>query len=175
MYSVLLAASPLLARGHRRACAPDEGLADLGGGPDEVPPLDALGVGVLRRGEATPREEHLAGQVVEGGLDRAPVGDVAAELMGVEVDGGELGVVVEHLLEVGHGPAGVDAVAMEAAPELVEDAPAQHPIQGGEGRRRRGVRPGEAVAQEQLDRRGMGELGSAAEAAAPGIALLHEP
>ena len=40
----------------------------------------------------------------------------------VDEEPGQLGVVVEHLLEVGHVPAAIGAVAMETAPNLVVNA-----------------------------------------------------
>ena len=96
----------------------------------------------------------------------------------MQVDGRQLRVVVEHLLEVGHRPGGVDAVAVEAAAQLVADAPAQHPVEAETGQpgRRPGGRVGarEAVAQEQLEGGGMGELGGVAEAAMVRVTALDE-
>jgi hypothetical protein len=164
------------ATGKQRVLALPENLADLLGSPDEVPPLHAFGVRVLRGREAALREAHLPGEVVEGQLHRAAVRGIAGQLVGVEVDHGELGVVVEHLLKVGDGPPGVDAVAVEAAAQLVEDAAPEHPVEGGPGGGRRlQVRAGEAAAEEQLECGGVGKLGGAAEAAVPRVALLNEP
>ena len=47
----------------------------------------------------------------------------------LEVARDEQGVVVEHLLEVRHEPAGVGAVAGEAAAEVVVDAAARHGVE----------------------------------------------
>ena len=58
---------------------------------------------------------------------------LAHHLPAVQVGAGEQRVVVEHLLEVGHGPGGIDRVAVEAAAELVVDAAVHHRVE-----RRRG-------------------------------------
>ena len=72
-------------------------------------------VGVLRREEAAARMRHLAQHVVEGRGRDAAIELPAGHLPGVQVDHGELCVVVEHLLEVRDEPDVVDAVAVEAA------------------------------------------------------------
>ncbi|HEY4748132.1 MAG TPA: hypothetical protein VIH38_11215 [Steroidobacteraceae bacterium] len=42
----------------------------------------------------------------------------------------ELGVVVEHLLEMRHQPALVDRIAREAAAEVIVDAALRHAVEG---------------------------------------------
>ncbi len=91
------------------------------------------------------------------------VAGLAQELPGVEVGPGQLGVVVEHLLEVGHEPAAVGRIAMEAAPELVAEAPGGHRIEGRPEHpigRRPGIAPVvDDPPKEELDRHRLRELG----------------
>ena len=72
-------------------------------------------------------------------------------------------VVVEHLLEVGNRPGGIDAVAREAPADVVVDAPAGHGLQ----RAQRHLAL--AAQQQELDHRGLRELGRAAEAAVKAV------
>ncbi len=69
---------------------------------------------------------HLAHDVVEhlrrdASRRRLSLGDLPR----LQIEPGELRVVVEHLLEVRHEPAAVDRVAMEAAADLVVDPAAR--------------------------------------------------
>ena len=54
----------------------------------------------------------------------------------MHVHAGQLGVVVEHLLEVRHQPVGVGRVAVEAAAQLVVDAAGGHRVERPAGHRR---------------------------------------
>ena len=54
---------------------------------------------------------------------------------GVEVEGRELGVIVEHFLEMGHEPAVIDGVAGEATAELVMEATGGHGVESVDGGR----------------------------------------
>ena len=119
------------------AVGPVDPFGDGGGhlfrGPDVEPALDTLGVGVLGR-------VHAA---LGGGQVPADVGDdaghdveivlAAGDLPAVEEGAQQAGLVVEHLLEVGHQPFGVGRVAGEATPEVVVDAARGHGVQGGDG------------------------------------------
>ncbi len=69
--------------------------------------------------------ENIAGHVREG--------LVAGELVGREIGRGELGLIVEHLLEVGDVPLGIDRVAVEAAAQVIVHAARCHLPQGEEG------------------------------------------
>ena len=105
-----------------------------------------------------------------------------------QVDRGELGVVVEHLLEVRDDPEPVGRVAVIAAAEVVADAAAGHPVErragpSPAGRADRSRPPCRASAvlieqEDQVDR--LGELGPArvvgveAEPAVLGVELLGE-
>ena len=96
-------------------------------------------------------------------------------LKAVHVIAQQLGVVVEHLLEVRNDPALVHAVAMESAGELVVDAAARHLFQGGDERVPRLL----VVAihrdfEQQVEGRGMRKLGLRTEAAVAGIELRQD-
>jgi hypothetical protein len=83
---------------------------------------------------------------------------------GAGVETGELGVVVEHFLEVGQEPLRIGGVTVEAAADVVVDAAEGHRVEGGvdHGRKRGAVFGG---AQQQREG-GVGrELGRAVEAA----------
>ena len=92
-------------------------------------------VGILRGVEAAALAVGHDG--IEPGDDLARcLAEVFADeaLKAVHVIAQQFGVVVEHLLEVRNDPALVDAVAMEAAGELVVDAAARHFLKrDGEG------------------------------------------
>ena len=133
--------------------------ADLCRRPDVEAPLLALGVGVESRVEAALGPAHLPQHPVQRLLAGAAVALVAQGLPAVQVGAGQQGVVVEHLLEVGDQPDGVDRVTREAAAELVVDAAGQHRVEGDLDRLML------AAGQQQLQRRGRRELGGAAEAA----------
>ncbi len=87
----------------------------------------------------------------------------------MQVGARQQGVVVEHLLEVGHEPVPVDRVAGEAAAELVVDAAGEHRVERRlDDRRLLGgatVVAAEGAGQQQLQRGGGRELGGAAETA----------
>ena len=130
---------------HERLGIVAEDLADLGGRPDERQPLDAFGVGVLAGGEGAVGRRELADHVVEGSRRDVAVAGLAGRRPGVEVDPRELGVVVEHLLEVRHEPDRVGRVAVEAAAELVVDPAVGHLV---EREPHDGVEPGVAAAPD---------------------------
>ena len=142
--------------------------ADLLRRPDVEAALLALGVGVERRVEAALRPAHLAQRPVERLLADAAVALVPERLPAVQVGAGEQRVVVEHLLEVGDEPGGVDRVAPEAAAELVVDAARQHCVE------RRLDHVPDPAGEQQLQRRGGRELRRAAEAAALRVGALAQ-
>ncbi len=115
--------------GDDRIGAGAQHLADLLRRPDVEAALLALGVGVERRVEAALRPPHLAQRPVERLVADPAVALVAEDLPAVQVGAGEQRVVVEHLLEVGDEPGGVDRVAGEAAAELVVDAAGRHRVE----------------------------------------------
>ncbi len=114
---------------------------------------------------------HLAEHVVEGLLGHAPVLGLSGGQPAVEVERGELGIVVEHLLEVRHQPLSVHRVAMEAAAELVVHAAAGHPGQGVAQHLERARIAGPLPdAQDRLPGHRLRELGRLAE---PAVALVE--
>ncbi|MEX2210501.1 MAG: hypothetical protein WD689_01875 [Gaiellaceae bacterium] len=125
-------------------------------GPCESQPFDAFGVRVLRGGKAAAVDSELPQHVVERLLRDLAVARGPEHQPAVEVRGREQRVVVEHLLEVGHEPACVDRVAVEAAPEQVVHAAQGHPVE-----RRRGQLPFPPP-QKELERRRGRELRRAA-------------
>ena len=154
------------------------------GRPDVVDPLvhhaaDVAGVGIETGGESAavqlqvvaqegddaphrPFEQHPQTLVVFGGP--APAAGVAAE---------QQGVVVQHLLEVRHHPAGVDAVPVEAAADLVVDAAAQPSPPGCAGRcPARRVRRSPAARRSA---RGAGNFGRPAEPAVNRVEIGVDP
>ena len=143
--------------------------------PRERRALDAVGVGVLRRGEAAVLERELAQQVVEDALGgRAPL-LVARHLPGRQVRAREQRVVVEHLLEVRHEPDRVDRVAVEAAAELVVDAAVGHAPQRAQRHRERLLAAAAPVhAQQEREHRVRRELGRAPEAAVALVVLAAQ-
>ncbi len=99
-----------------------QGLDQLLRRPDVEHALLALGVGVQGRGEAALGSPELAQQELGDPLR----GPQRRRRTTVGEHPHQQGVVIEHLLEVGHHPARVDAVAREPAPELVVQATAHH-------------------------------------------------
>ena len=128
--------------------------------------LDAVGVGVLRRGEAACGQPQLPQHVVER-LD----GDLAVALVSghepaVQVHGYEQRVVVQHLLEVRHEPLAVDGVAVKASAHEVVHASERHAVE------RLGGGLQLSAPQEELEHRSRRKLRRGAEAAPHGIELL---
>ena len=131
-------------------------------------PLDAVGVGVLRRGEAAARQAQLAHHVVERLLRHVAVPLLAGEQPRVEVRRDEERVVVEHLLEVRHEPLRVDRVAVEAAADEVVHPAGRHPVE------REPHRVERAPPQEELEHRRGRELRRVPEAAPARVELRDQ-
>ncbi len=133
---------------------------DLGGRPRERQALHAPRVRVLRGIEAAVRGEHLAPQVLQRPARRPRERRIPAELVGAQQRAGQLGVVVQHLLEVRHPPRLVHAVAVEAAAQLIVQAARQHAPQ-----RVQRHQPPRGLRQQEIQRRRGRELWRAAKAA----------
>ena len=86
----------------------------------------ALAIRVEAGVEPTFRRRHLAQYEHQGFLGDTSKRRVVGQLPGVDVGAHQQGVVVEHLLEVRYQPALVDAVAVEASPQLIVDAARSH-------------------------------------------------
>ena len=122
-------------------------------------------------------EEGAAVRVAQPGVqvvDDAPCGLGVLLIAGGVEEAKEVaeqvGVVLQHLLEVGHAPVAIGGVAEEAAPDVVEYAPAGHLLQ----RLARHVEQVRVVAaqvgvEEQVNALRVGELGLAAKAAVDGV------
>src|SRR5207247_2205450 len=82
----------------------------------------ALGVGVERGAERALARRHLACKPSDRLARALPEQRIAAALMRQRQELEQLGVVVEHLLEVRHEPALVDRVAGKSAAQMVVDA-----------------------------------------------------
>ena len=88
----------------------------------------------------------------------------------MQIDAGELSVVVEHLLEVRHEPVRVSGVAVEATAELVVYSPVGHRIEGvSDHLKQRPVASRHISPQEELEDRRLCELGSTAPATVSAI------
>ena len=94
---------------------------DLIGGPYVEPALLALGVGVEGGVEASAVMAQVTQHKADGLVQHLSEPGPAGQLPGVQVQPGEQGVVVQHLLEVGHDPLGVHRVAAEPAAQVVVD------------------------------------------------------
>jgi len=92
-----------------------------------------------------------------------PAADITSE---------QQGVVVQHLLEVRHHPAGVDAVPGEAAADLVVDTAARHRVERALGDVERARL---ALHQQRVNQQRCGELRSGAETPVDRVELGAEP
>ena len=92
-------------------------------------------------------------QVGDGLLHDLAVAVSPGHLPPVGVQADQLGVVVQHLLEVRHQPRPLDGVTGEAAAQVVVDPPRGHGVEGG------GDHVPGAAAQRQLDHGRLRELG----------------
>ena len=132
-------------------------------------------VGVQARRETATGQRHLVGQPADDAahhpLEQFPLlcaivwcRPQPATGVGAE----QQRIVVEHLLEVRHLPAGVDRITVEAAADLVADATASHRL---EGEQRPVVAQLLGAHEQGVQHRRLRELGGAAEAAVAGIEL----
>src|SRR5262249_31652785 len=99
---------------------------DLGGGPNKKLPLPACPVGVLAGEKTTGGICRFAFYILKRLDGNAREKIVVGYLIEVEIDADELGVVIQHFLEMRHEPDRIDGVAMKAAAELIEDASFSH-------------------------------------------------
>ena len=104
--------------------------------------------------------------MVQGPFGHLAQVPVSGDLKGVQVDPREQRVVVQHLLEVWHQPAGVHRVSMETTPQLVVHAPAGHLAERVSDHAQGVVVSGSGMeSQNQLEGHGLRELGRASESA----------
>ena len=96
------------------------------GSPDEEFPFLALAIGILSRVKPASGLKHLAQQIVRGFFDHRFKKRLAGDRVRVRIDAEKLGIIIEHLLKVGHQPFRVHRIAMKAAAEMIIDAAASH-------------------------------------------------
>ena len=132
-------------------------------------------VGILGRIEPARRVGHVAQHVGERVLGDVEEERLACRLPRLEIRQRQLGLVVEHLLEMRHAPLGVDRVAVKPAADVIAHAAERHrPQRLGRHQQRRlraaaaGRAPG-VLAQQQQQLRGTRKLRRLAEAAVPGV------
>ena len=143
--------------------------------PDVELAFVAFGIGVDAGGERAAGEAHLAEEPADGFLDSDPEQRVAGNEEGVGHQLDELGIVVEHLLEMRDQPAVVDGIAGEAAAEMIVDAALGDVAEGDEhGIAVARVAGAEAGPPQHVEEAGLGELGCAADAAAIAIDVAEE-
>src|SRR5205823_2172140 len=82
-------------------------------------PAGFQAVRILRRIEAAERIGHLATDVLQRVVRDVREEIVTRRLRALEEREHELRLVVEHLLEVRHAPAGIDGIAVKAAADVI--------------------------------------------------------
>ena len=97
--------------------------------PDVIRPLLALGLGIESRIEAPFRRGHLPFDEPKSSLGFVAPARVVGELECQQMHRRELGIVVEHLLEVRDQPVPIGRIPVITARQLVADAPPGHPVQ----------------------------------------------
>jgi len=155
----------VVAREERGIVRPED-FCNLGERPDIELALLAFGIGIERGAERAIGRRHLAREPGHGLLRARAIKRFAGALIRKRQELQELGIVVEHLLEVRDQPALVDRVAREAAAEMVIDAALRDALKRQLDRveiaRLAGALPG---APEELEQHRLRELGGAAGAA----------
>ena len=161
-------------RQERPVPRPEDG-CELVRRPGVEDPLFPLGVGVECRVEASLRPPQVAEDEVQRLAHHPEIPPGPGDLIRVEVSHGQQRLVVEHLLEVRHQPAGIDRVAVETAAEMVVDPARGHPVESdGCGLESCEIARPAVVAQEKLDTHRVRELRRAAEAAVFPVETPHE-
>ncbi len=117
-----------------RGPLPAQRRLDFARGPCETVALDLFSIGpravrVARRPESAARIGHLAQDEVERLAHDARKAGASRDLPRLQIDDSELGVVVQHLLEMRLEPLCVGRVTMEAAAELIVDAARGHRLE----------------------------------------------
>ncbi len=164
---------PLEVAGFGDIVDPAEQLAQLGAQdrlnlrrrPEEVLAFLSFAVGVLGSVKGPARRRHLPAQISDRLLDHLPEPVVARQAPPVQVEPDEQRVVVEHLLEVRHQPAGVHRIAVEAATQVIVEPAGRHlPERMNHQIERIPILGPVVVAQQEIQRRRRRELRPVAEA-----------
>ena len=141
-------------------------LGELGWRPHVGKAFHAFGVRIERRGKGALGCAEVPEQEVARFTCNALAEGVAGQPPPVGVDPGQLGVVVQHLLEVRNHPGRVHGIPGEATAQLVVHPASGHRLTGGvghgQGHRRAGAG---VVAQQELQDHRRRKLGRAPEAA----------
>ena len=157
-FEVARLGDPVPVDGEGGALGPHGG-GHLVGSPHVEAALLPLGVGVLGRVQPSTGGGQLGEHVADGLLDDLEPARLTTALPGVQIGANQAGLVVEHLLEVRHRPAGVGRVPGEAAPDVVVDPACRHRPQRRGGHGERPLLAGQAMmAEAQLHQLGLGEL-----------------
>ena len=130
----------------------------------------AFGVRIDAGGEGATGQVHFALEPGNGLLCPGAEQRLAGGTPGAGEERNELGVVVKHLLEMWHEPAGVGGVAGEAATDVVADAALADVAKRGE-HDVSVARVAGAIgrAPQELEQAGLGEFGRAVGAAVDGV------
>ena len=132
-------------------------------------------VGILRRIETASRVGHVAKHVRQRVLGHVEEERLPRRLPRFEKGERQLGLVVEHLLEMRHAPLGVDRIAVKSAADMVAHPSERHRAQRLDRHQQRRLRAAAAgraagvLAQQQQQFRGTRKLRRLAESAVPGI------
>ena len=134
--------------------------------PDVELSLLALAVGIEARVEGAIAGAHLARHPADDAARDVGKPRIAGHLREIRVQAEQRPVVVEHLLEVRNRPLRIDAVAAEAAAQLIVDAAVGHPRErDADDGERIGVVRAHVLAQAELEIGRVRKLGRGAEAA----------
>src|SRR5699024_8739200 len=110
--------------------------------------------------------ERLAGDLAVALLSKAAIA--------IDIRPNEFGVVIKHLLEVGHGPLAVGGIAMKAAANVVAESAVSHRIERFAGYRAELVVVGAfGGPHQEVEPPGLGELLAATESAVFSICVAH--
>ena len=107
-------------------------------GPQVVPAFHGTGLGIHGRIKPAVIARHLPTQEGEHVFGDGPVGVLSRNIIGEQVYAGEIGLVVQHLLEVGDAPAGIRGVPVKSAADVVVHAAVHHDVQGVGGHGQQG-------------------------------------
>jgi hypothetical protein len=119
--------------------------------------------------------EHFADDIVENLLGYGAEERISGDLPGVEVDLGRLRVLITCTFKVRHQPVVIHRIAVEATPQLiVHPAPGHRFERLGDHLQGVPVAGAAAVAQQELQRHRLGELGGTRPAAVGPVETLSE-
>src|SRR6266446_4133315 len=87
-------------------------------------------VGILGGKESALLRSHVAGDIIENVSGNGFEFRIARDLKRIEIGNGELGLIVEHFLEMRHVPVAIDRVAVKTAAEMVVHPAGGHFTEG---------------------------------------------